>query len=74
MSKLLDDMNALAAEISVCRDCMLHLTRDKSVPGESFLKLIQSEPGLIASLLQINEGFVIYRFCIEYVRKRNADL
>ena len=34
MSKLLDEMNALAAEISVCRDCMLHLTRDKSVPGE----------------------------------------
>jgi len=34
MSKLLDDMNALAAEISVCKDCMLHLTRDKSVPGE----------------------------------------
>ena len=34
MSKLLDDMNELAAQISVCRDCMLHLTRDKSVPGE----------------------------------------
>ncbi len=34
MSKLLDDMNALAAEISVCRNCMLHLTRDKAVPGE----------------------------------------
>ena len=34
MSKLLDDMNALAAEISVCKECMLHLTRDKAVPGE----------------------------------------
>jgi DNA polymerase len=34
MSKLLDQMNELAAEISVCRDCMLHLTRDKAVPGE----------------------------------------
>ena len=34
MSKLLDEMNALAAEISVCRECMLHLTRDKAVPGE----------------------------------------
>ena len=34
MSKLLDDMNALAAQISVCQDCMLHLTRDKAVPGE----------------------------------------
>ena len=34
MSKLLDQMNELAAEISVCRKCMLHLTRDKSVPGE----------------------------------------
>ncbi len=27
-------MNELAEEISVCRNCMLHLTRDKSVPGE----------------------------------------
>ena len=34
MSKLLDQMNELAAEIAVCRKCMLHLTRDKSVPGE----------------------------------------
>ena len=34
MSKLLDQMNELAAEISVCRNCMLHLTRDKAVPGE----------------------------------------
>ena len=34
MSKLLDEMNALAAEISACKDCMLHLTRDKAVPGE----------------------------------------
>ena len=34
MSKLLDEMNELAAEISVCKDCMLHLTRDKAVPGE----------------------------------------
>lgn len=34
MSKLLDEMNALAEEISVCKDCMLHLTRDKAVPGE----------------------------------------
>ncbi|MBQ6341535.1 MAG: uracil-DNA glycosylase [Anaerolineaceae bacterium] len=38
MSKLLDEMNALAAEISVCRDCMLHLTRDKSVPGEGNIR------------------------------------
>ena len=34
MSRLLDQMNELAAEISVCRNCMLHLTRDKAVPGE----------------------------------------
>ncbi len=34
MSELLDKMNALAAEISVCENCMLHLTRDKAVPGE----------------------------------------
>ena len=34
MSKLLDQMNELAAEIAVCRNCMLHLTRDKAVPGE----------------------------------------
>ncbi len=34
MSRLLDQMNELAAEVSVCRDCMLHLTRDKAVPGE----------------------------------------
>ena len=34
MSKLLDEMNELAAEIAVCRNCMLHLTRDKAVPGE----------------------------------------
>ena len=34
MSRLLDEMNALAEEISVCKDCMLHLTRDKAVPGE----------------------------------------
>ncbi len=34
MSKLLDQMNELAAEISVCQNCMLHLTRDKAVPGE----------------------------------------
>ncbi len=34
MSILLDQMNELAAEISVCRDCMLHLTRNKAVPGE----------------------------------------
>lgn len=27
-------MNELAAEIAVCRNCMLHLTRDKAVPGE----------------------------------------
>lgn len=34
MSKLLDQMNELAAEISVCQNCMLYLTRDKAVPGE----------------------------------------
>ena len=34
MSVLLDRMNELAVQISVCRDCMLHLTRDKAVPGE----------------------------------------
>ncbi len=38
MSKLLDQMNELAAEISVCRNCMLHLTRDKSVPGEGNIR------------------------------------
>ena len=34
MSLLLDQMNQLADEISVCQDCMLHLTRNKAVPGE----------------------------------------
>ena len=34
MSVLLDQMNQLADEIAVCQDCMLHLTRNKAVPGE----------------------------------------
>ena len=34
MSLLLDQMNQLADDISVCQDCMLHLTRNKAVPGE----------------------------------------
>ena len=34
MSKLLDQMNELADQIAVCQDCMLHLTRNKAVPGE----------------------------------------
>ena len=34
MSVLLDQMNQLAEEIAVCQDCMLHLTRNKAVPGE----------------------------------------
>lgn len=34
MSKLLDQMNELAEQISVCQDCMLHLTRNRAVPGE----------------------------------------
>lgn len=47
MSELLTQMNELAREIACCEKCMLHLTRNKSVPGEG---------NIGAKILFIGEG------------------